>query len=94
VEQVTCKSCKYCQSPNVIKFGKYNNVQYYWCKDCKRKFSGVVEQPFEVTARIPIRLASPSGRKARRKTTKHRVTKPKVSTPSVSVMGWQGASSP
>lgn len=54
----------------------------------------VVEQPFEITARIPIRLALPSERKARRKTTKHRVTKPKVSTPSVSVMGWQGASSP
>lgn len=34
-------SCKYCQSPDVVKFGKYNNVQYYWCKDCKRKFSGL-----------------------------------------------------
>ncbi len=32
--------CKYCQSENVIKFGKYKDVQYYWCKDCKRKFSG------------------------------------------------------
>jgi putative transposase len=33
--------CKYCQSPNVIKYGKYKAVQYYWCKDCKRKFAGL-----------------------------------------------------
>lgn len=31
--------CKYCQSENVIKFGKYKDVQYYYCKDCKRKFA-------------------------------------------------------
>ncbi|HEY4712383.1 MAG TPA: IS6 family transposase [Dehalococcoidia bacterium] len=37
--------CKYCGSPNVIKFGKYQNTQYYWCKDCKRKFSGVEAIP-------------------------------------------------
>jgi len=30
--------CKYCGSPNVIKFGTFNGVQRYWCKDCKRKF--------------------------------------------------------
>jgi putative transposase len=30
--------CKYCQSSNVIKFGTFNGVQRYWCKDCKRKF--------------------------------------------------------
>jgi len=31
--------CKYCQSENVIKYGKYKDTQYYWCKDCKRKFA-------------------------------------------------------
>ena len=31
-------SCKYCQSPNVVKFGTFQGVQRYWCKDCKRKF--------------------------------------------------------
>ena len=31
--------CKYCQSENVIKYGKYKDTQYYYCKDCKRKFS-------------------------------------------------------
>jgi len=34
-------ACKYCQSENVIKYGKYKDVQYYWCKDCKRKFAGI-----------------------------------------------------
>lgn len=33
--------CKYCQSENVIKFGTYKDTQYYYCKDCKRKFSAV-----------------------------------------------------
>lgn len=32
-------NCKYCQSPNVIKFGKYKANQYYFCKDCNRKFA-------------------------------------------------------
>jgi len=32
-------NCKYCQSENVIKYGKYKNTQYYYCNDCKRKFS-------------------------------------------------------
>ena len=30
--------CKYCQSENIIKFGKYKDVQRYYCKECKRKF--------------------------------------------------------
>jgi transposase-like protein len=32
--------CKYCQSPDVIKYGTYKETQYYYCKDCKRKFAG------------------------------------------------------
>jgi len=32
-------NCKYCQSDNIIKYGKYKEVQYSYCKDCKRKFS-------------------------------------------------------
>ena len=31
--------CKYCGSLNVVKFGIFNGVQRYWCKDCKRKFA-------------------------------------------------------
>lgn len=33
--------CKYCQSESVIKYGKYKETQYYYCKDCKRKFASV-----------------------------------------------------
>ncbi len=31
--------CKYCNSENTIKFGTYNGVQRYYCKDCHRKFT-------------------------------------------------------
>ena len=33
------QQCKYCGSSNVIKFGTFNGIQRYWCKDCKRKFA-------------------------------------------------------
>jgi putative transposase len=33
--------CKYCGSPNVIRYGKYKAAQRYYCKDCGRKFAGV-----------------------------------------------------
>ena len=33
--------CKYCQSANTIKFGIYEGVQRYYCKDCDRKFTGL-----------------------------------------------------
>ncbi len=32
-------SCKYCQSSHVRKYGTYKDTQYYYCNDCKRKFS-------------------------------------------------------
>jgi len=31
--------CKYCNSRNVVKYGTFEGVQRYWCKDCKRKFA-------------------------------------------------------
>lgn len=37
--------CKYCQSPNVVKFGTFEGIQRYWCKDCKRKFTEVDNLP-------------------------------------------------
>jgi len=43
--------CKYCQSPNAIKFGTFNGVQRYWCKDCKRKFADNKALP---TMKTPI----------------------------------------
>ena len=32
-------TCKYCGSDRVIKFGTFEGVQRYWCKDCQRKFA-------------------------------------------------------
>jgi len=32
--------CKNCGSTHVVKFGKYKDVQLYYCNDCKRKFKG------------------------------------------------------
>ncbi|MFH1087372.1 MAG: DDE-type integrase/transposase/recombinase [Chloroflexota bacterium] len=31
--------CKYCESGNVRKFGKYKDTQLYYCNLCKRKFT-------------------------------------------------------
>jgi transposase-like protein len=31
--------CKYCNSPSIVKFGTFEGVQRYWCKDCQRKFA-------------------------------------------------------
>lgn len=31
--------CKFCGSRNVVKYGTFRGVQYWWCKTCKRKFA-------------------------------------------------------
>jgi len=35
-------NCKFCQSPNTIKYGFKAGTQYYKCKACKRKFAGTL----------------------------------------------------
>ncbi len=37
-ETTMMMTCKYCQSDNIRKYGKYKDTQYYYCNDCKRKF--------------------------------------------------------
>jgi len=32
--------CKVCGSNDVVKYGTKGSVQYYWCKQCKKKFAG------------------------------------------------------
>ena len=32
-------NCRHCGSSNITKFGTYQGVQRYWCKDCRRKFA-------------------------------------------------------
>ncbi len=36
--KMTFIKCKYCGSPQVIKFGTRQDIQRYYCKDCERKF--------------------------------------------------------
>jgi transposase-like protein len=31
--------CKYCGSTNIVRYGQSGGTQYWWCKDCKRKFA-------------------------------------------------------
>ncbi|MGA2670642.1 MAG: DDE-type integrase/transposase/recombinase [Dehalococcoidia bacterium] len=31
--------CKYCGSTNIVRYGRENAVQYWWCKNCHRKFA-------------------------------------------------------
>jgi putative transposase len=35
---MTEMACKCCNSSNIVKFGTRKGTQYYFCKDCKRKF--------------------------------------------------------
>ncbi len=37
--------CKYCGSSNLVLYGKQGKTQQWWCKDCKRKFSGTTSLP-------------------------------------------------
>lgn len=40
VQPQSVVSCKHCRShERVVKFGTEGGTQYYWCKDCKRKFA-------------------------------------------------------
>ena len=37
--------CKYCASESVIKYGKYKDTQYYFCKSCNHRFASVDRIP-------------------------------------------------
>jgi putative transposase len=37
--------CKYCHCEHVIKYGKYKEVQYYFCKECRHKFASTETIP-------------------------------------------------
>lgn len=41
------KKCVFCASLNIIKKGKQNNNQRYYCKDCKKKFQANRKPPLE-----------------------------------------------
>ena len=41
----TVLMCRKCGGSELIKYGKYKNTQYYMCKSCGSKFSGVITYP-------------------------------------------------
>jgi len=47
--------CKYCNSTNVVKYGTFEGIQRYWCKDCKRKFADNDALP---KMKTPIKIIS------------------------------------
>jgi putative transposase len=49
--------CKYCGSDNVVKYGRYHNVQRWWCKECRRKFADNKAAPGLKTPQYQIALA-------------------------------------
>lgn len=32
------EQCKFCGAKRIVRYGRYQNVQRWWCKSCKRKF--------------------------------------------------------
>ena len=38
-------TCRFCGSKDLIKYGKYESKQYYFCKNCKRKSMGTDAYP-------------------------------------------------
>lgn len=47
--------CKYCGSTNIVRYGQSGGVQYWWCKDCKRKFA---DNDAIVGMRTPLKQVS------------------------------------
>jgi len=43
INDVDAQECKFCHSPNIIKYGKQNGKQFYMCKECKRRFVNNVD---------------------------------------------------
>jgi len=37
--------CKHCGSPDVVKYGKFGDTQYFWCKKCERKITALDTLP-------------------------------------------------
>jgi transposase-like protein len=39
LEKGESTKCKFCGSKNAVKYGQYQGIRRYFCKDCKRKFA-------------------------------------------------------
>jgi putative transposase len=50
-------TCKYCNSQNIVKRGKHNDIQYFTCKDCGHKFAANDALP---NMRMPVKTVASS----------------------------------
>ena len=39
IHKSSISCCKYCNSTNIVKYGTFQGMQRYFCKDCRRKFA-------------------------------------------------------
>ena len=39
IVNTTPEKCKLCGSRRIVRYGHYQGVQRWWCKDCERKFA-------------------------------------------------------
>lgn len=49
--------CKFCGSRRIVRYGHWQNMQRWWCKDCKRKFADNDAPPKMKTPTIQIASA-------------------------------------
>jgi transposase-like protein len=47
--------CKHCGSPDIVKYGKFGDTQYFYCKNCNRKITALdtlpkMQTPIKVVA--------------------------------------------
>ncbi len=49
--------CKFCNSPDIVRYGRHGDIQYWWCKDCKRKFADNDALPKMQTPTVQIAAA-------------------------------------
>lgn len=48
INSIEIKKCRYCNSSNIVKRGKnQNDIQRYYCNDCKRRFTPITKTIFE-----------------------------------------------
>ena len=57
--EIEIKECPYCKSNHFIKYGKFNGIQRYKCKNhnCLRTFSNRTESPFNSLLLFLINVA-------------------------------------
>ena len=39
IQKPSISCCKYCNSTNIVKYGTFQGMQRYFCKNCRRKFA-------------------------------------------------------